>query len=63
MDWTKVEPNHLVWIRGEKGKFYFRAVERDGRLRIAGGNHKMRTRSADPANVVLRTTYTRPEGV
>lgn len=60
-DWTQVEKEHPVWIEGEKGKFYFLFIERDGRLRIIGGNYKFRPRSVDPALVTLRTTRFRPK--
>jgi hypothetical protein len=61
-DWTQVETDHPVWVEGEtKGKFFFRAVEKDGRLRITGGNNIFRTRSVDPALVTLRTSHLRPK--
>jgi len=61
-DWTQVPADHPVWIEGEtKGKFFFSAVEKNGRLRISGGNNIYRSRSVDPALVTLRTTYLRPK--
>ena len=59
-NWTEVPKEHPVWVQGEKGKFYFLLIERDGRFRIIGGNHKFRSRSVDPSLVTLRTTRNRP---
>jgi len=60
-DWTQVPVDHKVWFEGEEGTFYFRGVEKDGRLRLLGGRHKMRSWSVDPARVSLRTTQRRPK--